>query len=120
MSVRPHATILYDGDCGLCEHLAGWVRRRDAAGRFEVVPYQRAAIDERLWRACAKALHVVTPSGRELRAGQAALYVLNGLGYRRLAHAFARQPLLAAVDVGYRVVAANRGLVSRTCGLGRG
>ena len=73
------------------------------------MPYQTAAISEELRRACARAVHVVTPAGRTLRAGKAILFVLNGLGYRRMARILARAPLLWVVEAGYVVVATNRG-----------
>lgn len=63
--------------------------------------------------ACAWAVHVVTPSGRVLRGGRAVLFVVHGLGYRRFARMLARRPLVWLVEGGYRVVAANRGLIER-------
>ena len=80
-------------------------------GRFAVVPYQDAEIDDALRLACPAALHVVLPTGRILRAGRAVLAVLDGLGYRRTARILARAPLVWAVEAGYRLVAANRGRI---------
>lgn len=112
MTASGKATILYDGDCGLCRRFGGWVRRHDRRERFELVPYQDAAIAEDLRLECEGAVHVVTPSGRALRAGRAVLFILYGLGYRRTARAFARAPLLWGVELGYRLVASNRSVVA--------
>ncbi len=116
MTASGKATILYDGDCALCRRFAGWVRRHDRRERFDLVPYQDAAIAEDLRLECEGAVHVVTPSGRALRAGRAVLFILYGLGYRRtaraFARAFARAPLLWGVELGYRIVASNRSVVA--------
>ena len=112
MTASGKATILYDGDCALCRRFAGWVRRHDRRERFDPVPYQNAAIAEDLRLECEGAVHVVTPSGRTLRAGRAVLFILYGLGYRRTARVFARAPLLWAVELGYRIVASNRSVAA--------
>jgi predicted DCC family thiol-disulfide oxidoreductase YuxK len=65
-----------------------------------------------LRRACARAVHVVTPEGRVLRAGRATMYVLAELGWRRTAALLATPPLVWAVEAGYALVAANRGRLS--------
>ena len=67
----------------------------------------------RLRRACARAVHVVTPDGRVLRAGRAALCVLEQVGWRRTAAVLSNPPLIWAVEIGYRVVANNRSWFGR-------
>ena len=67
----------------------------------------------RLRRACARAMHVITPDGRVLRAGRAAVCVLRLLGWRRTAAILSRPPLIWAVEVGYRVVADHRPFFAR-------
>lgn len=66
-----------------------------------------------LHRACARAVHVVTPDGRVLRAGRASLFVLERIGYRRQARLLTVPPLIWAVELGYRLVAANRPFFAR-------
>ena len=66
-----------------------------------------------LREACRRALHVVTSSGEILRTGRATLFVLEQLGYRRLAQALRIPPLIWFVELGYRVVAANRSFFGR-------
>jgi predicted DCC family thiol-disulfide oxidoreductase YuxK len=66
-----------------------------------------------LRQACARAVHLLTPEGRMLRAGRACLWVLERIGYPVLARVLALPPLVWVVEVGYWLVARNRGLASR-------
>jgi predicted DCC family thiol-disulfide oxidoreductase YuxK len=111
----PHL-LLYDGACGLCRRSVAWVRRRDRAGRFEAVPYQDAPsppMTAELREACAKAVHVITEDGRTLRGGQASMFVLGELGWRRTAAVFSAAPFSWAAEVGYFIVARNRTLAGK-------
>jgi hypothetical protein len=67
----------------------------------------------RLRRACARAVHVVTPDGTVLRAGRAALYLIGASGWPRTAQVLSRPPLIWLVEIGYRIVANNRPLFGR-------
>ena len=67
----------------------------------------------RLRRACARAVHVITPEGRVLRAGRAVLCTLEQVGWRRTAAILSTPPLIWAVEIGYRVVADIRSFFSR-------
>ncbi len=66
-----------------------------------------------LREACKRALHVLTSSGEILKAGRAALFVLEQIGYRRLARLLRLPPFVWAVELGYRIVASNRSLFAR-------
>ncbi len=66
-----------------------------------------------LRRACARAVHVVTSSGQVLRAGRAALFVLERTGHPILGRVLGWPPMVWAVELTYRVVAANRGFFAR-------
>ncbi len=64
--------------------------------------------------ACRTAVHVLTADGRTLRAGRASLFVLEAVGYPRwLVRPFTWPPLVWAVEMGYKIVAANRPFFSR-------
>jgi predicted DCC family thiol-disulfide oxidoreductase YuxK len=81
-----------------------------------VVPFQEAPsppMTPALREACKRALHAVTSSGEILKAGLATLFVLEQLGYRRLAQALRLPPLIWLVELGYRVVASNRSFFAR-------
>ena len=62
---------------------------------------------------CARAVHVLAPDGTLLAGGRAWLFVLERLGWRRLARAFGTRPLVWLVEAGYWLVAGNRRWLSR-------
>ena len=104
------AWLLFDGDCGFCTRSAAWVERRDRARRLRVTPYQQAPsppMTPALFAACAEAVHAVTPEGRTLRGGDAAIHVAGALWGRPLAATLAVRPLRDAIALGYRLVAAR-------------
>jgi predicted DCC family thiol-disulfide oxidoreductase YuxK len=107
--------LLWDGKCGLCRRATEWVRLRDRAGRFEIVPYQEAAtppMTPELRAACRRAMHVLTADGRVLRAGRASLFVISETGNRRLAAFLGLPPFVWLVELAYRIVARNRSQLS--------
>ena len=63
-----------------------------------------------LRRACVRAVHVITPDGRLLRAGRASMCVLGVIGWPGLAAILSTPPLIWGVEVGYQIVARNREL----------
>lgn len=64
---------------------------------------------EPLAERCARAVHVLTADGRALSGGRACLFVLATVGrWPRLVWLLAHRPFVWGVDVGYRIVAANR------------
>ena len=85
-------------------------------GRLYTVAYQDAPappMTPPLYAACEKAVHVLTTDGRVLRAGRASLFVLEQVGYRALARLLRLPPFIWAVELGYKLVAANRTFFSR-------
>jgi predicted DCC family thiol-disulfide oxidoreductase YuxK len=70
-------------------------------------------MDDALAAACARAVHVITPDGRVLRAGRASLHVLGQVGWPRLAAVLSRPLLVWLIEAGYWLVARNRGLIAR-------
>lgn len=114
-AVMPAAglVLLFDGTCGPCTWLAGWVRRRDSAGRILVLPNQTGGVlaAHRLTRAeVDRSAWAIGPGDRRLAGAAALNRVLEELGggWRLLALPY-RQPVLAAAEeAAYRWVAANR------------
>jgi predicted DCC family thiol-disulfide oxidoreductase YuxK len=66
-----------------------------------------------LARRCAKAVHVLTPTGTVLSGGRASLCILTLIGYPRLARVLAVPPLVWLVELGYWLVARHRYFFSR-------
>jgi len=66
-----------------------------------------------LYGACTRELHVVRGDGRWLRAGRAALYILERLGWGLLPQWLSLPPFIWGVEMGYRILASNRLRLSR-------
>lgn len=108
--------LLWDGDCGFCARSVEWVVRRDTAGAFAPLPYQEAPsppMTPELRAACSRAVHVLARDGRLLRAGRACLFVLSEIGWPGAGRILALPPFVWLVELGYWLVARNRGLASR-------
>lgn len=111
-----HHWIVWDGACGFCRRSADWALAHDRRGEFRATPYQDVPsppMTPALRDACRRAVHVRTKDGRWLRGGRACLFVLERIGWPRLARIAAVPPLLWAVEAGYVLVAHNRALASR-------
>ncbi|MEZ5333109.1 MAG: DUF393 domain-containing protein [Thermoanaerobaculia bacterium] len=108
--------VLWDGDCGFCARSVEWARRRDTDGVFTFVPYQRAPsppMTPELAEACGRAVHVIRSDRSILRGGRACLYVLERVGWGRLARLLRMRPLVWVVEAVYRFVASHRTLAGR-------
>ena len=66
-----------------------------------------------LYEACAKAVHVVRADGTVLRAGRAALFILEHIGLGNFARMLNLPPFIWIVELGYQLVANNRSLFAR-------
>jgi predicted DCC family thiol-disulfide oxidoreductase YuxK len=61
------ATLIYDGECGMCRDAVRLLRRWDHRGAIEYVPFQDAAVVARFGielPALAAAMHLILPDGR--------------------------------------------------------
>ncbi|MCS7209663.1 MAG: DUF393 domain-containing protein [Fimbriimonadales bacterium] len=108
--------VVWDGACDLCAWSVAQLRRRDTAGRFQVVPFQSAP-PELLQRTTTNALergvHVFTADGRVLRGGRAVLFIGEQLGYGWLTRPLSIPPLVWGVEGVYWLTARLRGILSR-------
>ena len=67
-----------------------------------------------LYEACRRAVHVVTAEGRVIKAGRAAMFVLEEIGYPRwLIRPLTWPPLVWFTELGYWLVARNRSFFAR-------
>jgi predicted DCC family thiol-disulfide oxidoreductase YuxK len=111
------AWVIWDGECGFCRRSVAWAVRHDAKGRLRPAPFQRVPsppMAPQLQRACRRAVHVIKPDGTVLKAGRAALYVLGVVGWPSIVvQLLSLPPLVWLVEIGYRIVANNRMVLSR-------
>lgn len=104
--------LLYDGECGFCERLAGWVERHDAAGRVLLRASQGGGA-EGLWLTKAeaeRAAWAVEPGGRRFEGAAAINRVLRELGggWAVIGSLYGFPPLRWVEDRYYRRVARRR------------
>ena len=82
-----------------------------------MVPYQDCPsppMTPQLSQACEEAIHVITTQGQVLKAGRAAMFILEEIGYPRwLVRPFTWPPLVWFTELGYRIVAEHRPFFSK-------
>lgn len=80
------------------------------------MPFQEAPtppMTPEMYEACHKAVHVVKTDGEVLRAGRAAMFILQEIGYSVLGRVGSWYPFIWFVELGYYLVATHRGKVYR-------
>ena len=109
--------LFYDGNCRFCRRCVAWLQARDQQGKLRPVPYQEAPDPPLIPPLRSRAKHSVLtigPDGRIRFAGRAVLATLAEVGWMTpLVRVAALPPLVWLVEIGYRIVAANRDRLSR-------
>ena len=116
--------LLFDGDCGICNYSAEWIKRHDRQQRFVVEPYQlssEAALAKvgLSYEKCSKKAWLVTRSGRTFGGA----FAINGVLFKLFPWSllviavYLIPPFLLAEIAGYYLVAKNRHRLSRWFGL---
>lgn len=62
---------------------------------------------------CARAVHVLTADGQILRAGRASMFLMERCGFKWSARVMSVPPLIWVVELGYYIVARNRGFFGK-------
>jgi predicted DCC family thiol-disulfide oxidoreductase YuxK len=110
-------TVLYDADCGVCRLTVRALRKLDWRRRLAFMPLQRfvaTAPGDPTRRRLLWALHVRDGRGRWYRAGDAMLRIASELPVLVPLSIVGRLPGMSGpVEVGYRLVAGNRHVISR-------
>jgi len=120
------ATLIYDGECGMCRSLVHLVRRWDREHRIAIVPFQDEAAIRRFGvplPALAAAMHLVfpRPEGRVFAGADAIPELLRLLpGKRWAAGLFAIPGVRPLARRVYREVAIRRRCVVREWGAASG
>lgn len=118
--------LLWDGECGFCQHMVEVMKRRDRKGMFKACQFQLCPsppMHPELYEGCKSALYVITEDSRELRGAKGVLFLYAKTGWSLPYKILSVPPLLWLVQFGYWLVARNRGLISRiffknkACGL---
>jgi predicted DCC family thiol-disulfide oxidoreductase YuxK len=133
LTMRTQPILLFDGECGVCRHIASWVRASACLKSGETTLVVRPIGDDPaalralnpsldIWEAYAT-IHLVMPDGSLKRGGEAVAEVLRRLPITRwFAWSFAipvfgLRPFQALLNVAYAVLADVRPLFGcESCG----
>ncbi len=115
--------VIFDGTCGVCSALKRAVQRRDEAGTLTFVAYQRGNLDEispgLTPEMASRSVYFVSRDGRRFHGARAVFETMRRLpgGWGVVGTILAFPPLSLLAEPIYRLVARNRGLISRRLGL---
>lgn len=107
------ATLIYDGECPLCQAAREWIERRAMPEEFDYVACQSPERAERFpgvsEAQCMEAMQLVTPEGEVYAGADALPRILERLkGWRWLAKVL-RLPVVSALSPhAYRFIAKRR------------
>lgn len=108
--------LLWDGSCGMCSASAQWVRNRDKNRLFNICQAQSCPsppMTPELMGRSGREMLVVAHGGQVLGGARAFLFVLEQTGAKWV-KVFGLPPLVWIVDGVYRLIAMNRGFISKT------
>ncbi|HKV37587.1 MAG TPA: DCC1-like thiol-disulfide oxidoreductase family protein [Blastocatellia bacterium] len=116
--------LLFDGDCGVCTHVAGKIKERDSAGRIKALAYRTVPEDELIhsgtdYSKCSKRVYVISRKGRVYGG----VFAINYLLLLRFPWSMAAViiyviPVFLVLEaIGYAVFAKNRHRVSAWLGM---
>ena len=119
-SKRPALVAVYDGDCGICTRFARWVVQRDGERRIEFLPSQSPDVVKRFPEvppeAYATSVQVFEADGTRFDQAAGIARILKELpGWAALAFVLTFPGLGWFWNLGYRLVAANRGRFGSAC-----
>jgi len=111
--------VLYDSDCGICTETARGLVRLDSRHLLRFEPLSTSQVDGAPSRArLAESLHAVDKPGRWFSGARASVEIARRVPALRVVGFVARLPgAMLVLDLGYRLVAANRQWLSRRLGL---
>ena len=115
-------TILYDGQCGICQAFIGFLMKKDDSHKFRGIPYQMAKLNKispgLTVKMARKTIYFVDTEGRRFGGAKGVFEMLKRLpglwGVFGSVMSFA--PLSILSEPFYQIFASNRHHISRTVG----
>ena len=106
-------TLIFDGNCGVCQRSVKWIQEWDTAAEIECIPYQSPEVAERYPEFTEAALdaemHLVAADGSVTKGARAVEEVVRIANRApRIGWLFSLPGGRALARVGYRVFARNR------------
>ena len=120
---RGRDTVIYDGECGVCNKAAGYLQSMDRAHALVFIPYQSANLAHMspglTPSMTNRAMYVVEPDGHRYGGARAMFALLRRLPrlWGVVGSVGFFQPLSLLAEPFYRLFAHNRRTVSRWLGL---
>ncbi|GDY12562.1 hypothetical protein LBMAG53_14400 [Planctomycetota bacterium] len=116
------STVVFDGDCGICQASVGWIRRLDWRGRFAFRPNQDPSVYQEFPQlspvACADSVHLADRRGHALSGADACRGILRCLPLTApLAVLLAIPPIPWLLRRAYPFIARRRRALSIRLGL---
>ncbi|MBN2410545.1 DUF393 domain-containing protein [candidate division KSB1 bacterium] len=110
-------TIIYDGQCGLCQGSITWIKDRALPGQFEFIACQSAERKTRFPEIttgeCLSALQLILADRRILSGADAIPEILTGLkGWRWLEKCLRLKPVRYISPIVYSFVAKHRNFLA--------
>jgi predicted DCC family thiol-disulfide oxidoreductase YuxK len=125
MTASPRATVLFDGDCGVCRALKQFAERHNTTGCLTFTPFQTTDLDNLssgLTREMVgQALYFIRADGQRFRGARAVFETMKRLpDLWGLVGAILSLPLLSwLAEPFYRLFARRRARISQVLGLDR-
>lgn len=109
----PRPVLIYDGECSICRSSVAWVRKQDAWGAIELLPFQDPACAGRFpalsREKCLRAVYFADETGTLSRGADAVGRVLERLpGTHWLGRTLRLPPVRPLARLGYEIVARVR------------
>jgi len=116
-------TVIFDGECGICNETRQWIEARDQGRRLAFVPYQTADLDALspglTSDDASRMAFYVTPDHRRVGGARAIFLALKAVpgAWGLIGAVGAFLPFSLIAEPFYRIVAHNRSRISGWLGL---
>ena len=115
----PRAWLLYDGSCGFCSRWVSFWENTLKKRGFRIAPLQSDWVAEKLRlsdKELASDFRLLLANGEQLAGADAYRYLMRRIGWATPLYLLSILPVFRTLfDLGYRLFADSRYLVSRHC-----